>query len=72
MSLTALQLREIVRRGKIAALRGDGAYTCPYMEDNIRFEAWIKGYANGEEQLRLTHNQARQGGRSEIVSSHKP
>lgn len=51
MRLSVRERNEMIRQGTKAALIGAGAFTCPYIDDDIRFAAWIEGYELGE--LRL-------------------
>jgi hypothetical protein len=51
MSLTAKERRAMNEQGRCAALARVGAFTCPYMDDEERFAAWIEGYERGEEEL---------------------
>ncbi len=52
MKLSTNEENDLMRAGTRAALNGVGAFICPYMDDDLRFAAWIKGYELGE--LRLT------------------
>lgn len=51
MKLTASEENDLIRAGTRAALIQAGAFTCPYLDDDLRFAAWINGYELGE--LRL-------------------
>lgn len=51
MKLTESEKNDIIRAGTRAALNGVGAFTCPHIDDDLRFDAWISGYELGE--LRL-------------------
>jgi hypothetical protein len=51
MALSAAERTKIFRKGKRAALLEAGAFTCPYIDDDLRFAAWIEGYELGELKL---------------------
>jgi hypothetical protein len=51
MDLSIRERSEMVRQGTKAALIGAGAYTCPYIDDDHRFAAWVEGYELGEFRL---------------------
>jgi hypothetical protein len=57
MDLSVRERNEMVRQGTRAALIGAGAFTCPYIDDDDRFTAWVEGYELGE--LRLAAAQRR-------------
>jgi hypothetical protein len=65
MALSIRERNEMVRQGTKAALIGAGAFTCPYIDDDHRFAAWVEGYELGE--LRLAALQRRKDAMREEI-----
>jgi hypothetical protein len=65
MDLSIRERSEMVRQGTKAALIGAGAFTCPYIDDDHRFAAWVEGYELGE--LRLAALQRRKDAMREEI-----
>jgi hypothetical protein len=65
IDLSIRERSEMVRQGTNAALIGAGAFTCPYVDDDHRFAAWVEGYELGE--LRLAGLQRRKDAIREAI-----
>lgn len=59
MPLSVRERNEMIRQGTAAALTCAGAFTCPYLDDEARFEAWLRGYELGEAQLAVSMRKKR-------------
>jgi hypothetical protein len=51
VSLTVKERKTMIEQGRRAAVARAGAFTCPYVDDEDRFTAWIEGYELGEQAL---------------------
>jgi hypothetical protein len=57
IKMTESEKNDLIRAGTRAALNRVGAFTCPYVDDDERFAAWISGYELGELRLAAQKSQ---------------
>ena len=72
MRLSIRDQNVIFRKGKRAALEAHGAFTCPYVDDDARFAAWIEGYESGEIELDRKQKNSASAPLMEYWSAIKP
>lgn len=72
MGLSAKERRAVRDMGMLAALARVGAYTCPFIEDDQRFAAWIEGYEAGEKTVTRSESGPVEAPVSDFWGSVKP